>query len=126
MGDAEGISFSSFLAGALLRYGSVSDCELACYITSYENINLIDIYEDDIYNLYDIVYYANHSFRLKKSFDETYNGNYTVREYLYKMTNSRIRKFFGIEEIQISESNIFCPRKIGIIKKIRTRVLNLL
>ena len=125
MEDAEGISSSSFLAGALLKFESITDFELAHYITEYENTRFVTIYDNDIYKLSDIVYDDGNSFWLKKPLDEVYIGTSTVRDYLYEMTNSDIRAFFGIEERELSSSGSMYASKKNMFKKIRTRVFHL-
>ncbi len=122
MEDVEGASFSSFLAGALLSFDKISNLELASYITSFEVIYNVNIYDDNMRELYDLVYYDGTFFGLNKYLDDRYKGFGTVKDYLYKMTNSEIRKFFNIQDIVINNiinSNI---KNTGIFNKIKTRV----
>lgn len=122
MEDVEGASFSSFLAGALLSFDKISNLELASYITSFEVIYNVNIYDDNMCELYDLVYYDGTFFGLNKYLDDRYKGFGTVKDYLYKMTNSEIRKFFNIQDIVINNiinSNI---KNTGIFNKIKTRV----
>lgn len=111
------ISFSSFLAGALLKNNSISYFELLNDSSFFEDETNYNIIDDAFEKLSGIV--ADDGFSkiyLKYGYDDLYNGT-SIREYLYSLTNSDVRKFFQIEEI-----NTNC-KKGGIFNVIKTRVL---
>ena len=64
MNGTEGISFSSFLAGALLSFGNVTNLELTNYMSSFESMYDISIYDDGIDNLSGIIGYNSDGFYL--------------------------------------------------------------
>lgn len=124
MNGTEGISFSSFLAGALLSFGNVTNLELTNYMSSFESMYDISIYDDGIDNLSGIIGYNSDGFYLIKGYDDKYNDICTVKEYLYSMTSSEIRTFYGYNDrLNLNLSNVIAKKK-GILKKLRTRVFH--
>lgn len=122
MDGAQGTSFSSFLAGALLVNKSVSYIDLTNYMCLFEDSNNMIISDDSLGNLYDFVCKDDNGFYLNKDYCERFNDKYTVEEYLCKLTNSDVRKFFGYEKKDIIDDlNI---KKISILKRIKTRVFS--
>ena len=121
MEDAEGILLSSFLAGALLKNSTITYIELTNYISQFED-DTNYIIDDGLDKLSDIVYNGDCLIGLKKDYNDLYNNGCTIKGHLYSMTNSEVRKFFEIEEIQMENKNDSPGKKPGILSKIKTRV----
>lgn len=122
--DADGeILFSSFLAGALLKYKTIEYVELTNQITLFENTTNYNIVDDGYDKLSDIISDNGTEIRLNRDFDNIYNNICTIKEYLYSMTNIGVRSFFEIDDISIENNNDLCKKKYGILNKGKTRVL---
>ena len=122
MDSAGDILFSSFLAGALLKNRTITYIELTNYISLFEEITNYNIVDDNFDKLIDIIYYSDCLVGLYRDYDDLYSNNCTIKEHLYSMTNSQIRKFFKIEEIKTKEVNTSVVKKPGILRRIKTRV----
>jgi len=115
------ISFSSFLAGALLKNKKLTYIDLTNYMCLFENNFNVSIVDDNNMELYNIVHKADDGFYLKRDCSDMYNGSCTVGDYLNSLTNNTIREFFGCND-NVNTDIMIKPS--GILKKIRTRIFN--
>lgn len=123
MDDGNSIPFSAFLAGALLTKERISKIELIDNIGKFEEENNKYIDNRILYKIDEIVKEDNNDFYLIRNYNDVYDNRRTIRDYLYSMTTSEVKKFFGLTESQ----NINCGYnviKTNIFKKIRTRVFS--
>ena len=95
-------SFNSFLAGIFLTKKGIDNFEFCNYMNSFSNIYNVEIVSvgNDICIP---IYFGDVEIKLSKNMDEviSVNGrNITVGEYLYSLTTTRVREFFGIPDIK--------------------------
>lgn len=125
--EADGeILFSSFLAGALLKNKTVTYVDLVNYMSLFENVTNHRIIDDGLYKLFDITTKSDTVISLNADYDDFYDNIRTIRDYLYSMTDSQVRNFFEIEDIELKNQDNYIVKKQGILKKIRTKVFHLL
>ena len=124
MDNGETLPFSNFLAGALLINRNISYVELSNYICLFEEQTNKYIIDDNLFKLYDIVHCNNDCFELKYNYDYYFNNICTIEEFLYRMTTPEIRNFFGYKDKELEKETT--NEKVGLLKKIKTRVFHLL
>ena len=121
MEKIDNISFSSFLSGFLLKINSVSYLELTNHSFLFENRFDCNILDDGFDKLFDVIIDDGISkIYLKYDYDYLYNG-ISIKEYLYNLTNSRVREYFKIDELILSNVDNLSINNGRIFNKIKTR-----
>lgn len=122
------VSFSSFLAGALLVNSNVNMLYLSKCIHDFNVKTNIDVndYGNDFSGLATIVTMNNDSISLNMDYTAQlmFNGNkVTLYDYLYDFTTIDIRKYFDIPEKEIvtvyNPNNKTVKKKLNILSKIK-------
>ncbi len=115
------VSFSSFLAGALLVNNNINMLYLSKCIHDFNVKTNIDVndYGNDFSNLAAIVTVNNNSISLNMDYNAqlVFNNNkIKIYDYLYDFTTADIRNYFNIPEREIV--TIYEPNKKVVKKKI--------
>ena len=122
------VSFSSFLAGALLVNSNVNMLYLSKCIHDFNVKTNIDVndYGNDFSGLATIVTMNNNSISLNMDYTAQlmFNDNkVTLYDYLYDFTTIDIRKYFDIPEKEIvtvyNPNNKTVKKKLNILSKIK-------
>lgn len=120
-------SFTSFLAGVLFTRRFISNFEFFELMNKFENLYSVSISSGE--DMVVPIHLDDNGIYLNKNYDDIIVINkkkITVRDYLYSLTTSNVRTFFGIPDVKDDNVKI-CDFLIGKIftKKYKNRTLKL-
>ena len=117
MADDKEVPLSSFMAGLLLCRRSITYSELSNEMSRF--IYTITEPNGDFNKIATLINDDNKTFTLKYDYTDIIN-NMTIYDYLYSLTDSDVRKYFGIPEKEIvSDNNIVVVRKRTLFDKLK-------
>lgn len=108
MADDKEVPLSSFMAGLLLCRRSITYSELSTEFSNF--IYSIAEPDGDFNKIAVVLNDDNKTFTLKYDYTEMIN-NMTIYDYLYSLTDSDVRKYFGIPEKKIVNDNIVVRKR---------------
>lgn len=108
MADDKEVPLSSFMAGLLLCRRSITYSELSTEFSNF--IYSIAEPDGDFNKIAVVLNDDNKTFTLKYDYTDIIN-NMTIYDYLYSLTDSDVRKYFGIPEKKIVNDNIVVRKR---------------